>query len=375
MKLLVISHTEHYYDAENKLVGWGPTVTELNHLLSIFEEIYHMAVLSGKEPAPKSALPYISNKIHFIPLKKVGGNSLKDKCKILLQIPDVLYKVQKTLKEVDYFQLRTPTAMGTYLIPYLLLVGNKKGWFKYAGNWVQNNPPISYAFQRWMLQKQRSFKVTINGEWENQPKQCITFENPCLTQENREEGKNTIPHKVNIGKINFCYVGTFNVEKGIDKILAAIEEYSHSKLGSFYFVGDGELKEYCCTRTGEFKINVIFKGFLPKEEINEIYKLCHFIVLPSENEGFPKVIGEAMNYGCIPIVSNVSCIGQYITNKKNGFLIVPLSSEKLRAIIEECIIMDADFFKEMIETNFSLSEKFTYANYNKQLKSKILDLE
>jgi hypothetical protein len=70
MKLAVISHTEHFYTTDGTLVGWGPTVTELNHLLAIFEEIYHIAVLCD-EKAPKSALPYISNKIHFVPLKKV----------------------------------------------------------------------------------------------------------------------------------------------------------------------------------------------------------------------------------------------------------------------------------------------------------------
>ena len=44
-------------------------------------------------------------------------------------------------------------------------------------------------------------------------------------------------------------------------------------------------------------------------------------VLPSYSEGFPKVIAEAMNFGCIPIVSDISCIRQYIINGKNGFLI------------------------------------------------------
>ena len=51
----------------------------------------------------------------------------------------------------------------------------------------------------------------------------------------------------------------------------------------------------------KIKVNTQFEGFLPKEQIMEVYKKCHFIVLPSKNEGFPKVIGEGMNYGCLPI--------------------------------------------------------------------------
>ncbi len=82
MKLAVISHTEHFYNKDGILVGWGPTVTELNHLLTVFEEIYHIAVLCDVA-APKSAISYCSDKIHFIPLKKVGGKGLKNKFDIL----------------------------------------------------------------------------------------------------------------------------------------------------------------------------------------------------------------------------------------------------------------------------------------------------
>ena len=60
-----------------------------------------------------------------------------------------------------------------------------------------------------------------------------------------------------------------------------------------------------------------------------IYSKCDFIILPSKSEGFPKVIGEAMNYGCIPIVSDVSCISQYIQNGVNGFLIKPITSKEI----------------------------------------------
>ena len=43
MKLAIISHTEHYPNQDGDIVGWGPTITEINHLLDRFEEIYHVA--------------------------------------------------------------------------------------------------------------------------------------------------------------------------------------------------------------------------------------------------------------------------------------------------------------------------------------------
>ena len=65
MRLLVISHTEHYKQPDGSIVGLGSTVTEINHLLDLFDEIIHVAMLH-KVHAPPSALPYVSNKITFI---------------------------------------------------------------------------------------------------------------------------------------------------------------------------------------------------------------------------------------------------------------------------------------------------------------------
>src|SRR5690606_10301011 len=119
--------------------------------------------------------------INFVPLTPLGGKGYAAKLKIILNIPKIIRVVQKTLQKVDVFQLRTPTGIGVFLIPYLTLFSNKAGWYKYAGNWNQKNPPFGYAVQRWML-KNQTRKVTINGTWPKQPKHCLTFENPCLTE-------------------------------------------------------------------------------------------------------------------------------------------------------------------------------------------------
>ena len=56
MRLLIVSHTPHYR-AAGQLVGWGPTVRELDHLVELFDEVVHIApVYDGQ--APGSALAY-----------------------------------------------------------------------------------------------------------------------------------------------------------------------------------------------------------------------------------------------------------------------------------------------------------------------------
>ena len=190
MKLLIISHTEHYKDSNDQIVGWGATVNELNHLSEHFESITHLAMLYTKS-APPSSLSYTSDSIHFKQLPSLGGKSLRSKLKLLFSIPKVISMVRKELKHCDAFQLRTPTGIAVFLIPYLTLFSRKRGWFKYAGNWNQNPAPLGYRIQRCLLKKQNRI-VTINGSWDKQPKHCLTFENPCLTTKEIESGKKAL---------------------------------------------------------------------------------------------------------------------------------------------------------------------------------------
>jgi glycosyltransferase involved in cell wall biosynthesis len=369
-KLLIISHTEHYNNTNGEIVGWGSTVTEINYLATQFDEIYHLAVFLN-EVAPPSSLAYTSKNIHFVPLKATGGKTILKKLGIIWNAPSTIIKVIELLYKVDVFQLRAPTGIGVYLIPFLTLFVKKKGWFKYAGNWNQEKPPFGYAVQRWWLKKQHR-TVTINGAWENQPPQCLSFENPCLTEDDRVAGNHTVHTKKLTKPYNFCFVGGLNDNKGIQLIIDAFCELVHPNLGTLHIVGDGILRAALELKAINITSPVVFHGFLNKDEIVEIYKTCHFIVLPSKSEGFPKVIGEAMNFGCIPIVSDVSCIGQYIKNNNNGFLLNPINKETLIQAINQCFEIAPDTFKAYILTNYNIAQKFTYSYYLTRVQKEIL---
>lgn len=328
MKLAVISHTEHYISPDGQIVGWGPTIRELNHLTTIFEEIWHVAVLHDGT-APPSSIPYSSEKIHFVALKPFGGERLKDKFGILFKAPSIIATVAKTLKKVDCWQFRAPTGIGVFLIPYLVGFVTKPGWFKYAGNWMHQNPPLGYWWQRFWLENLQKRKVTINGTWPRQLAHCLTFENPCLTEEELQDGLQVLLSKNYAPPFSLCFVGRLEDSKGVDIILEFLKHLPPELLKEVHLVGDGVKRAEYESLATAMPHKFIFHGFLPLASIIDIYKISHFFIFPSKGEGFPKVIAEAMNYGCIPIVSDISSIPQYIKNKKNGFLI---SNENIKNI-------------------------------------------
>ncbi|SOC78550.1 Glycosyl transferases group 1 [Salinimicrobium sediminis] len=368
MTLAIISHTAHYRTSDGRIVGWGPTVAEIDHLSLIFKKIYHVAFLHD-ENAPRSAVPYQSNKVEFVPLPPSGGNSLKEKWTVLSQLRKTIGIVSGVLKKSDIFQFRAPTGIGIYLIPYLTMKYKKKGWFKYAGNWQQKNPPFGYALQRWML-KQQSRKVTVNGSWPDQAENIVPFENPCLTQQNRELGKSIIEQKTITEGANICFVGSLTEKKGFDIFMSALVDL-RLKFNQVHIVGDGQLKE----KYEQMIPGIVFHGFQPREKVHVILSKCHFIVLPSLSEGFPKVIAEGMNYGCVPIVSDVSCIGQIIKDGENGFLIMPITKERLFSILKKSFLLKNEDYREIVKRNYMLSYQFTFNSFLNEVQEKILQKE
>ena len=375
MKLAIISHTQHYLDHDNTIVGWGPTVKEINYLLNIVDTVYHIAPLHNEKP-PSSSLAYASKKIIFIPLKPSGGSGWK-KLSILFTAPYNILKIVSVLHKVDKIQFRAPTGIGVYVLPLLALYPSNKYWVKYAGNWKDKFMPIGNKLQKKWLKKctATKTKVTVNGMWTGERANVIPFENPCLDDFDRNTGKKNMVTKEIDSKVVFCFVGALNEHKGVSKIIDAFSKLSHeqkNKVDVVHFVGDGKDRQSYLSRSEASGVQMMFHGFLSKDAIITTYQNSNFIILPSKSEGFPKVIGEAMNYGCVPIVSNVSCIEQYIENNTNGFLIKPNTVEELIKAIETALNTQNEIYQKMLMKNYILAEKFTYKYYNNRILFEII---
>ncbi len=373
-KLVIISHTEHYLDETGVPVGWGPTVNEINYLADYFEEIVHIACLHVGI-APPSSNPYKNKNIKFVPIPPFGGPSLIDKLSIFFKLPKIIKIIAEHIEGTSYVQLRLPTGIGVFLLPYFAWFRKRNFtfWVKYAGNWAENNPPMGYRFQRWFLIKNfAKCKVTMNGFWPNQPENCISFENPCLTMEQIESGGIIAKNKVFTKPYRFVFVGRLEDAKGVQRIIDSFKSVNLDLVESIDFIGNGERLSHYKGESIYLRDKVHFHGFLPSEKVHEILGKAHFFLLPSASEGFPKVIAEAACYGTIPIVSNVGSISHYISNK-NGFI---CDAKKLEQELKHALLNvtnQENYNLEKLSTEvICVAEKFTFENYLLMLRSYIL---
>ena len=370
--LAVISHTEHYYTTDGKVVGWEPTVRELNYLAEIFDLIYHIAPIHDNKPNRATAA-YKADNIIYVPIKPSGGKTLINKIAIITAMFTNLKIIIHTIQKVEWVHFRAPANIGIYVLPLLSIIKSKKKWVKYAGNWMKKDIPLSYSLQRWWLKKNilKSF-VTINGQWSNQKRHLLSFANPCLTQSELLNANKIGIAKQFSGKLKICFVGRLDENKGIEKILLSLLNIGLTKhIKEINIVGDGPGRDKCVSLSKKILLSIVFHGWLSRLELNKIYAKSHVILLPTNSEGFPKVIAEACAFGCVPIVTNLPPINQVITNNLNGILFnIPSVQEITRIIM--FLKSNREKLKKMSLLCLDKAKEFTYSKYLSSINKKIL---
>ena len=367
-RLLVVSDTA-MQNTDSGVKAFGPVVKELTYLAKEFDEI---TWIGFERIGKNNSLVLIENKkIQTMLLRSVGGKTFRDKLNILTSYPKMYRVILNEVKKHRYIHSRAPSNPSVIVMFLSLFFSKKQFWHKYAGSWI-DPAPFFYHIQRIFLKKLRyNSKITINGDYNISNKNIIPFENPCLDKIDRKIGKKNIETKLTITSINLCFVGALNRNKGVDIILESLRNLNITNIGVVYFVGDGPERNDFEFIAKKININIIFLGFLEKYKIKDIYSKCDFIILPSKSEGFPKVIGEAMNYGCIPIVSDVSCISQYIQDGVNGFLIHPITFKEVQKKIYLAKELTNKEKVKIKQYNYELAEKFTYQLYNNRILNEI----
>jgi len=368
-KLIVISHTAHQKLEDGTLVGWGPTVAEINYLSNYWEEILHIACLEPFSSNP-SLQPYHNDNIKLAFVPSFGGRSLWAKLSVFYLAPQIIYKILSNLKGATHIQIRVPMGIGIYVLPLFLLISRRFIlWVKYANNWQHVSASLGYRFQRWFLKQNfLQCKVTINGFWPNQESHCLSFENPSFTNDQvdlKKEKKNFS------GKLIMIFIGRLESAKGIDLIIDMLEKWSLERIEEWIFVGDGELHEALRKLVKRHNINARFLGFISQSDVSQALNEAHVLLLPSKSEGFPKVVSEAWVHGVIPITSSVGSIPHYVKNEENGFLMNELSAYSLHNALVTCLNATEEKLNYISENGRQMAQQFTFERYVQRLKTEV----
>jgi glycosyltransferase involved in cell wall biosynthesis len=183
-----------------------------------------------------------------------------------------------------------------------------------------------------------------------------------------------IPEKVSDQKREnlIVSVGRLEQQKRFDRLIEAVSMVQDDMREEKYRVeiyGEGSLKSPLQAQIRENGVQdlVILKG--KSSTIEDVYKKADFFVLPSDFEGLPVTLLEALSFG-LPAIGFAECNGpnEIIKNEQNGYLF--RSKEDLSFLIKKIIILhNVDSLRmSAIETSKKYSEQNFVNNWEKFLR-------
>ena len=114
--------------------------------------------------------------------------------------------------------------------------------------------------------------------------------------------------------VRICYAGKLSKAKGIPELLSALDILSADK-GTPKFelcmaggCRDDDVRKLLDNLPGYAR----WLGFIPGEELTELYKNSDIFILPSYYEGLPLVIMESMASGALPICTDLPGVRKWI---------------------------------------------------------------
>lgn len=157
------------------------------------------------------------------------------------------------------------------------------------------------------------------------------------------------------------YVGRFSQEKGIMQLLSTIPAIIREKPEiKFILIGDGALKEEINQFISKNQLgnNVEMPGWIAHESLPMYLNQMKLLVIPSDTEGLPNIMLEAMACGTPVLATSVGAIPDFIIDGKTGFILENNSLECItdnvhRALNAHHLEQITEAGRRLVEDNFS----------------------
>lgn len=151
---------------------------------------------------------------------------------------------------------------------------------------------------------------------------------------NWEDCPNYLPPNISLlkkydieNKFIVLYGGNMGIPQGLDIIIDLAKEKKHLTDVIFLFIGKGTEKNRLENRAKDLNLNnVRFMDFIPREDYNEILKICNIgIISLHKNIPIPNIPSKALSYFAskLPILASIDKItdfGNYIIDKSHSGL-------------------------------------------------------
>lgn len=260
------------------------------------------------------------------------------------------------------------------IFSFLKSVMHKPVLLHIHGGHMLMKPPLKGSSFRFIIDRmlKRSDKNVVLSEVERaQLREAYNVNSEVLP--NAVESKELIPASKNFGEgIRFIFLGRIVQSKGIYQIAEAFKQLKDYHAGcSFTVYGSGPeltpfLQELQSIPTLQFE----YKGIAKGEEKWKAFEQANVFLLPSlYGEGLPIAMLEAMQAGCIPVVSDDASITTVVKNGVNGFVVNKGNQEALVAVMKNILTQRKGLEQLSGTAKSTIKENYGISQYMKNLAS------
>lgn len=374
-KVLVFSHKK-LWRSEHSPTGYatdGGFVFHMQAIASLFDE---MEIISLEiEPSNSGEVPFKDTSIQFSLIEYPKVKGVLRRLWVLYWTISALPWLIKKIKSVDIVHVPIPSDIGT--IGMLLAKWMKKPLFiRYCGNWLIQRTTAENFWRRFMIKNAGDNMVCLvtGGDTEPPSKENENLKwifSSSLTLEDMEKMNTQRGSKLS-GIVKLVIVARQIESKGTRNIIRALPLLSDLGINAVLnVVGDGpDLQEFKkeAARLG-VQSAVTFHGKLSNTGVLEVLATSDIFVFPTQSEGFPKAVLEAMAVG-LPVITNpVSTLPGLVGESGSGFLMEEGSPQEIANAIN-LLLTKGEFFK-ISKNALKTARKFTLEAWVNQISKEI----
>lgn len=366
MTFAIFTHVIH---GKNDLgyFAYAPYVKEMNIWVENFDKIIIVAPQSKINFNPISS-HYTHKNIIFLSIPSLNFTNFFFVCKSILLIPVILLKIFYAMAISNHLHLRCPGNIGLLACIVQLFFPYKVKTAKYAGNFdPQAKQPLSYKIQKYILKNElitKKIKVLVYGNWLKKNKNIVPF----FTASYSDDEIIPLKSRSFTDGIKFLFVGSLSLNKNPLYAIKLVQKLKENHLNVCLDIyGDGillnELTKYINLNNIQdiIKIHGNQNAIFVKQQMQS----SHFIILPSVSEGWPKVIAEAMFWGCLPITTPVSCVPEMLDNGCRGLFLTMQIEKDVEILINQ--INSIEDYKNKIEQAANWSRIYTIEKFKNEI--------
>lgn len=366
MQLLIVSNMAHYAANGEIVTPWRAAAGEIDALASISEQVRHVAALHPG-PAPAGSVPYRASNVRPLLLEAAGGRGFLPKLKAAAKIPGWVRTVRRELKTADAVQVRCPCNIS---VPTLALLAARRDparrWVKYAGEWrSRRREPLSYRLQRALLRSGLVGAKVGVADPDAQRGTVRYVPNPSLSAADVARAEAATRDKRLGEEVRLLFAGRLDRAKGVERAIRILAELRRRGVpAALEIAGAGpdlERLQPTLTATGAAS-SVTFLGWLERERLEQAYARAHFVLLPSDTEGWAKALSEGLAFRAVPLASD-SGGAPAILRSIGGGAALPPEQVDLWAERIERLTADPSLWRKEADRCRAAAGEFTYERY------------